>query len=157
MPCQAFRTADGWVMAMCMLEKFWQTFVEGIGNPVWAAEPRFASFAERRKVRDELTARVDEIFGTQPTAHWTQLFAGRIPIAPVLDIAQALDNPHVRDVDMLQDVSHPQGTQRLLRNPIKLDGQRLSGKACPPLNTDAGALLRELGYSEADCARLLGA
>ena len=73
------------------------------------------------------------------------------------DIAQALDNPYVRDVDMLQDVEHAQGTQRLLRNPIKLDGQRLSGNACPPLNADADALLRELGYNDADRMRLLGA
>lgn len=156
-PCQVYRTADGWVMVMCMLEKFWQTFVEGIGNPAWAAEPRFANFGERRKVRDELTVLVDEILTTQPTAYWTQKFAGRIPIAPVLDIAQALDNPYVRDVDMLQDVEHAQGMQRLLRNPIKLDGQRLSGNACPPLNADADALLRELGYNDADRTRLLGA
>ena len=156
-PCQVYRTADGWVMVMCMLEKFWQTFVEGIGNPVWAAEPRFANFAERRQVREELTVLVDAILTTQPTSYWTQKFAGRIPIAPVLDIAQALDNPYVRDVDMLQEVEHTQGTQRLLRNPIKLDGQRLSGNACPPLNADADALLRELGYNEADRARLLSA
>ncbi|MGE8226168.1 MAG: CaiB/BaiF CoA transferase family protein [Stenotrophomonas sp.] len=156
-PCQVYRTADGWVMVMCMLEKFWQTFVEGIGNPAWAAEPRFANFGERRKVREELTVLVDAILTTQPTAYWTQKFAGRIPIAPVLDIAQALDNPYVRDVDMLQDVEHVQGTQRLLRNPIKLDGQRLSGNACPPLNADADALLRELGYNDADRTRLLGA
>ena len=156
-PCQVYRTADGWVMVMCMLEKFWQTFVEGIGNPAWAAEPRFANFASRRDVREELTVLVDAILSTQPSAHWTQLFAGRIPIAPVLDIAQALDNPYVRDVDMLQDVEHAKGTQRLLRNPIKLDGQRLSGAACPPLNADADALLRELGYNDADRARLLGA
>ena len=156
-PCQVYRTADGWVMVMCMLEKFWQTFVEGIGSPAWAAEPRFANFAARRDVREELTVLVDEILSTQPTAYWTQKFAGRIPIAPVLDIAQALDNPYVRDVDMLQEVAHSQGTQRLLRNPIKLDGQRLSGDACPPLNADADALLRELGYNDADRARLLGA
>ncbi len=156
-PCQVYRTADGWVMVMCMLEKFWQTFVEGIGSPAWAAEPRFANFAERRKVRDELTVLVDAVLSTQSTAYWTQKFAGRIPIAPVLDIAQALDNPYVREVEMLQEVAHPQGTQRLLRNPIKLDGQRLSGDACPPLNADAAELLRELGYNDADCARLLGA
>lgn len=156
-PCQVYRTADGWVMVMCMLEKFWQTFVEGIGNPAWASESRFSNFAARRDVREELTVLVDDILTTQPTAYWTQKFAGRIPIAPVLDIAQALDNPYVRDVDMLQEVAHPQGSQRLLRNPIKLDGQRLSGDACPPLNTDADALLRELGYNDADRARLLSA
>ena len=140
-PCQVYRTADGWVMVMCMLEKFWQTFIEGIGSPAWAAEPRFANFAERRKVRDELTGLVDAVLMDHPTAYWVERFAGRIPIAPVLDIAQALDNPYVRQVDMLQTINHPQGPQRVLRNPIKLDGQRLSGTACPPLDADAGALL----------------
>lgn len=142
-PCQVFRTADGWVMVMCMLEKFWQIFVEGIGSPAWAAEPRFAGFAERREAREELTVLVDGVLSTRTTAHWTETFAGRIPIAPVLDIAQALDNPYVRQVDMLQDVEHPQGTQRMLRNPIKLDGRRLSGRAAPVLDADAGALLRD--------------
>ena len=141
MPCQVYRTADGWVMVMCMLEKFWQTFIEGIGSPAWAAEPRFANFAERRKVREELTGLVDAVLMDHPTAYWVERFAGRIPIAPVLDIAQALDNPYVRQVDMLQTINHPQGPQRVLRNPIKLDGQRLSGTACPPLDADAGALL----------------
>jgi len=140
-PCQVYRTADGWVMVMCMLEKFWQVFVEGIGNPAWAAEPRFANFAERRKVRQELTGLVDAVLQTQTTAHWIDKFAGRIPIAPVLDIAQALDNPYVREVDMLQDVAHPLGTQRMLRNPIKLDGQRLSGTAAPALDADAADLI----------------
>ena len=155
-PCQVYRTADGWVMVMCMLEKFWQIFVDGIGSPAWAAEPRFANFAGRREVREELTALVDAILTTQTTAHWTEKFAGRIPIAPVLDIAQALDNPYVRAVDMLQEVDHPQGAQRLLRSPVKLDGRRLSGRACPPLDADADALLRDLGYDDAERARLLG-
>jgi len=140
-PCQVYRTADGWVMVMCMLEKFWHTFIEGLGNPVWASEARFADFAARRESRDALTELVEQTLSTQTTAHWLQQFSGRIPIAPVLDIAQALDNPYVEKVQMLQSVEHPNGTQRLLRNPIKLDGQRLSGCACPPLNADAEQIL----------------
>ena len=144
-PFQVYRTADGWVMVMCMLEKFWQQFVQGIGSPAWTAEPRFADFAARRKVRVELTGLIDAVLETQTSAYWMEKFAGVIPIAPVLDIAQALDNPYVREIDMLQEVEHPQGTQRMLRNPIRLDGQRLSGKACPPLDADADALLAGAG------------
>ena len=43
----------------------------------------------------------------------------------------------------------------MLRNPIKLDGKRLDGVACPPLSADADALLAELGYSAEDRARLV--
>ena len=156
-PCQVYRTADGWVMVMCMLEKFWTTFVEGIGSPEWAAEPRFADFASRRESREALTPLVDAALSTQGTAHWMEKFAGRIPIAPILDVAEALDNPYVERVDMIQQVEHPEGTQRLLRSPIKLDGRRLDGRACPPLDADAVELLRSIGYTGDDCARLLGA
>lgn len=156
-PCQVYRTADGWVMVMCMLEKFWNIFVEGIGSPAWATEPRFADFAARRESREELTPLVDEALSSQTTAHWVDTFAGRIPIAPILDVAQALDNPYVERVGMIQQVEHPEGPQRMLRSPIKLDGRRLDGSACPPLNADAAQLLREIGCSEDDCARLLGA
>ncbi len=156
-PCQVYKTADGWVMVMCMLEKFWQTFIEGIGSPAWAAEERFKDFVARRASRLQLTPLVDAVLSTRPTAYWTEKFAGRIPIAPVLDIAQALDNPYVQQVNMLQDVSHPEGPQRMLRNPVKIDGARLDGRAAPQFNDDARELLAGLGYDAAGIERLLGA
>ncbi|KIQ96859.1 CoA transferase [Lysobacter sp. A03] len=154
-PCQVYRTSDGWVMVMCMLEKFWQTFIAGIERPQLGTDPRFTDFPARREHREALTPLVDEALMQHDTAYWTEKFAGQIPIAPVYDIAQALDNPYVERIGMLQSVDHPQGAQRMLRNPIKLDGQRLDGIACPPLSADADALLAELGYSAEDRARLL--
>jgi crotonobetainyl-CoA:carnitine CoA-transferase CaiB-like acyl-CoA transferase len=153
-PCQLYRTADGWVMVMCMLDKFWQDFVAGIDRPGLASDPRFVDFAARRANREALTPILDEALMTQPTAHWTALFAGRIPIAPVFDLRQALENPYVERVGMLQVVDHPAGPQRLLRNPIKLDGRRLDGRACPPVGHDGEALLGEVGYSAAEIASL---
>lgn len=154
-PCQVYRTADGWVMLMCMLPKFWTLFIDGIGHPAWADEARFADVEARRESRLELTPLVDEVLSRQPSAHWVDMFAGKLPIAPVLDIAKALDNPYVERVGMLQKVDHPEGTQRLLRSPVKLGGQRLDGRACPPLNHDAEALLVELGYDAGAIADML--
>jgi crotonobetainyl-CoA:carnitine CoA-transferase CaiB-like acyl-CoA transferase len=153
-PCQVYRTADGWVMVMCMLEKFWQTFIEGIDCPLLATDARFADFPARRANREALTPLVDEALMRHDTAHWVAKFAGRIPIAPVLDVAQALDNPYVERIGMLQSVDHPEGVQRMLRSPIKLNGERLSGTACPPLSADAQALLEELGYSATEREQL---
>lgn len=146
-PCQVYRTADGWVMVMCMLEKFWQTFIGAIDCPSLATDARFAGFPARRANREALTPLIDEALMHHDTAYWVGRFAGKIPIAPVLDIAHALDNPYVERIGMLQSVDHPQGPQRMLRSPIKLNGQRLSGTACPPLSADAQDLLAELGYS----------
>src|SRR5574337_1212179 len=73
-----------------------------------------------------------------------------------LHVAHALDNPYVERIGMLQSVDHPQGPQRMLRSPIKLNGQRLSGTACPPLSADAQDLLAELGYSADEREQLVG-
>ncbi|MEO8778916.1 MAG: CoA transferase [Rhodanobacter sp.] len=154
-PCQVYRTADGWAMVMCMLEKFWQTFIAGIDCPSLATDARFADFPARRANREALTPLVDEALMTHDTAYWLKQFAGKIPIAPVLDIAHALDNPYVERIGMLQSVDHPQGPQRMLRSPIKLDGERLFGNACPPLGADAADLLSELGYSASEREQLV--
>jgi crotonobetainyl-CoA:carnitine CoA-transferase CaiB-like acyl-CoA transferase len=139
-------------MVMCMLEKFWQAFVDGIGRPELARDPRFGDFAARRQHREALTPLIDEALMTQSTAHWIDRFAGRIPIAPVLDVRQALGNPFVERTGMLQTVAHPGGPQRMLRSPIRLDGQRLDGRACPPCGADGEALLREVGFDPAEIA-----
>ncbi len=153
-PCQLYRTADGWAMVMCMLDKFWQDFVVGIGRPELATDPRFVDFAARRANREALTPLVDEALMARPTAHWTSVFAGRLPIAPVFDLRQALENPYVERVGMVQVIDHPAGPQRLLRNPIKVDGKRLEGRACPPVGHDGVALLGEVGYSAAEISAL---
>lgn len=151
-PCQLYRTADGWVMVMCMLEKFWLAFVDGIGRPELARDPRFVDFAARREHREALTPLIDDALMTHPTAHWIERFAGRIPIAPVLDVRQALENPFVERAGMLQSVAHPSGPRRMLRNPIRIDGRRLDGRACPPCGADGEELLREVGFAPDEIA-----
>jgi crotonobetainyl-CoA:carnitine CoA-transferase CaiB-like acyl-CoA transferase len=155
-PCQLYRTADGWVMVMCMLDKFWQDFIAGIGRAQLGTDPRFVDFPARRANREALTPLIDEALMVQPTAHWTATFAGRLPIAPVFDIRQALENPYVERVGMLQVVDHPAGPQTLLRSPIKLDGQRLDGRACPAVGADCDSLLGEIGYATDEIAALRG-
>jgi len=153
-PCQLYRTGDGWVMLMCMLEKFWVALLDGIGRPELASDPRFVDVAARRAHRDALTEVLDDALSTRTTAQWMQRFAGRIPIAPVCDLPQALDNPFLRQVELLQEVEHPHGTQRMLRSPIRLDGRRLSGRACPPLGADTEAVLADAGFDSGEIAGL---
>ena len=140
-PCQLFATVDGHVMVMCMTPKFWQLLVQHMDSPALRDE-RFADMALRRQHKAELIKVLDAAFATRTTAAWMQGLAGTIPIAPVLGMAAALDNPYVRDVGMLQALPHASDPAfRLLANPIKLDGQRLAGRSCSPLGADGDALL----------------
>ena len=59
----------------------------------------------------------------QPTADWLGKFNGVLPVAPVLDLAQALDNPFLKTTGMINVVAHPAKPElRVLANPIKIDG-----------------------------------
>lgn len=150
-PSQMFQTADGWVFVMAQIPKFWTVLVEKIGRPELARDPRFLKPADRLRHRDELTAILDEVFGGQPTAHWIELLGGHMPVAPVLSLDQALDNPYLRTTGMIDSVAHPDRVDmRVLANPIRLDGERLPNRAGPLLGVDTDAVLAEAGYDAAE-------
>jgi crotonobetainyl-CoA:carnitine CoA-transferase CaiB-like acyl-CoA transferase len=149
-PSQLFRTADGWILVMAQLPKFWERLAETIGAAHLLADPRFATPAARLVHRAELTELLDTIFMAAPTAHWVERLGGICPVAPVHDIAAALDSPAH---SMVQAVPHPQRPDlRGLANPIRLDGERLPARHAPKLGADSEAVLAEAGFSAADIA-----
>jgi crotonobetainyl-CoA:carnitine CoA-transferase CaiB-like acyl-CoA transferase len=151
-PSQTFRTADGWVFVMAQMGKFWELLIDTLGAPHLRGDPRFASIPARLEHRDQLTAILDGIFLQYPTEHWVEKLGGIVPVAPVYDLAQALDNP--RMADMIDSVDHPQGPLRVLNNPIKIGGARLPNRASPKLGADTDAVLDEAGFTAAEIADL---
>ncbi len=118
-PCQLFTTADGHLMVMCMTPKFWALLLAEIGNPA-LGDARFADVALRRENKAALIELLDAEFGRRSTAQWLNALSGKIPVAPVLNLAAALDNPYVRHVGMVQNLPHATDAGfRMLANPIK--------------------------------------
>ncbi|NGM37052.1 CoA transferase [Methylobacterium sp. DB0501] len=141
-PVQTLRTADGWIFVGCMMDKFWDALVAGLGRPDLAADPRFSSAGARRDNRDALTAALDDVFSTRPTQAWLEILSGRLPVAPVHDVAQALANPFVAEAGMIARIDHPaRPGLRVLANPLKIDGVRPVPAACSPLGADTHDIL----------------
>jgi crotonobetainyl-CoA:carnitine CoA-transferase CaiB-like acyl-CoA transferase len=154
-PVQLFRTRDGWIFVMCMTEKFWQALLGVLGREDLATHPHFADAAARRSHRDALTVVLDTEFGRETTAHWLGRLQGLLPVAPVHDLPQALDNPFAHAVGMVRDLPHPGRPDfRVLANPIKLDGERLPSRAAPTLGEHTDELLRDAGLAPAEIAAL---
>ncbi|MES2532846.1 MAG: CoA transferase [Pseudomonadota bacterium] len=154
-PCQLVKTRDGWMFVMCMTPKFWAALANGIGHAELLDDARFASPALRRDNRQPLSDLLDAVFGAADTADWMRRLAGKLPVAPVLDLPQALANPYVASIGMLQTVPHPAAPElRMLANAVKLDGQRTPSKVCSALGADTDALLEEAGFSGAERTRL---
>lgn len=152
-PSQMVRASDGWIFVMAQLPKFWDILVDRIGRPELAADPRFVTPADRRANRDTLTSILDDIFGARPVAHWMERLAGYMPVSPVHDLAQALDNPFLKQQGLIDTVSHPdREAMRVLSNPIRFDGERLPNRAAPLLGADTDAILADEGYGADEIA-----
>lgn len=154
-PCEMFPTADGHVFVMCIKPAFFARFCTALGLPDLPRDPRFASFDDRLANRDALVALLDPPMRTQTTAHWIATLGGQVPIAPVLDLARALDNPFFRDRGGVVTAAHPDRADlKLVANPIRLDGATLPARAAPRYGADTDAVLSAAGFSTEDIAAL---
>jgi len=146
-PCELLPTQDGHIFVMCVLPKFWEALCVAFGQRELLADPRFASAADRRENRDALIALLDAVSVTRTSAEWITDLSGNVPAAPVLDLADALDNPYLEEVEAIGTVAHPdQPELRLLRSPIRLNGDRPALACAPGLGEDTDRILNELGY-----------
>ncbi len=154
-PSQSFQTRDGWLVIMCMKEKFWQRLVERMELPALAGDPRFGSFADRLAHRDTLVPVLRAEFRRRTTAEWLERLRGHVPVAPVYTVEDALTDEQVLAREMVVEIAHPVfGTLRETGCPIKIDGVRPRYEPASGLGADTAALLAEIGIDDAALARL---
>jgi crotonobetainyl-CoA:carnitine CoA-transferase CaiB-like acyl-CoA transferase len=148
-PVQTLPTADGWVFVMCLTEKFWSALLAAIRRPELAQDPRFATAKARNENREPLTAELDRELRKQPTSHWLAILGGVLPIAPVYELDEALESPFLAQNRMIAQVPHPaRPDMRVLANPIKINGQRLSQQVCSTVGADNEEVLGEKQAAE---------
>jgi crotonobetainyl-CoA:carnitine CoA-transferase CaiB-like acyl-CoA transferase len=141
-PSQLVKTQDGWGLLMCQTPKFWDLFCEITGASHLTTDARFKDIPARRQNLDALTEAVDTVLSARTTSEWMEALGGKVPFAPVLDIGEALDNPFVSDIGMIETVSHPerQAGLRMLASPFRIDGQRPISHRAPKLGEHDGVL-----------------
>ena len=133
-PVQTFRTADGWIFVMCMKDSFWASLCAALARPDLAQDARFATMAARLENRAALTAILDGDFRKKATADWLKLLSGRVPVGPVNDMRQAIENPFVAASGMIQSIPHPKvRALRVFTLPVKIDGERPQAVVAEPL------------------------
>ena len=156
-PSQLVKTRDGWLFFMCQIEKFWQAFVAHRPTPGLTDHPDFATMALRRENRDRLTSALDALFSTRTCAEWLDELRGRVPVAPVLSLSDALHNPFVEQVEMIQSVDHPaRPDMQVLANPIRVNGERVPARPGPHrIGEDSQAVLTEFGFSNEEWHELV--
>ena len=153
-PSQLYRTKDGFIFIMCNKEKFWPELCRAIGRPEWSARPQYKDFKGRLANRDRLTEELDAALSARTTAEWIEVFGGRVPAAPVNDLASALENPFATARGRVRTVEHATGPIRLLAPSVDCPGEVLPCAAAPAMGADTDAVLGEVGFGSAEIAIL---
>src|SRR5438093_7472043 len=81
-PSQSFQTRDGWVVIMCMKEKFWERLADRMELGHLRDDARFRTFADRLAHRDVLAPILKAEFRRRTTADWLERLRGHVPLAP---------------------------------------------------------------------------
>jgi len=122
-PSEVFRAADGSYLAVSPTgTKFWTKFCEVIGLPELAEDPRFATRLDRLQNVEALAQILSERISARTSEEWLERFAEqRVPVAPVLNVEQALRQPLAQFRDMTETVVNPstENTAEFLGNPFK--------------------------------------
>lgn len=144
-PSQGFPTRDGYVVIMCMKEKFWHRLAERMDLGHLLEDPRFRTFADRMQHREVLVPILRDAFRTRTNDEWLERLRGHVPIAPVYSVAEALEAEQVLAREMVIAYEHPTfGTLRQVGCPIKIDDLEPRYGPASPLGADTADLLRDL-------------
>ena len=157
-PYQAYPTADGYLNVGCANQKLWAELCEAVDRPDLIDDDRFASNPDRVSNMDELEAELSAVFRERPTDEWVELLAEEhdLPVGPVYDVPEALDNEQTEARDVIREVEHPAlGTVPVIEHPLNYEHAEAGFDGAPPLlGEDTEAILRELGYDDEAVASL---
>ncbi|MGE8615784.1 MAG: CaiB/BaiF CoA transferase family protein [Achromobacter veterisilvae] len=151
-PYDAFDTATVPVYIAVGNERQFATLCAELGSPELARDPRFLRNVDRIANRAELRAALARLLaGLDGRALAESLSAAGVPVAPILDVAEAIATPHAAHREM----ALAQGEYRGPGFPVKLSRTPATLRTLPPLPGEhSEAVLREAGYGAADIARL---
>ena len=98
-PAGVFRGKQGYLVIIAFLDHHWLELCRVMGRPDLAKDPRYATNLARLERLSEVVLLIEEWLATTESdeAATAALQKSRIPVAPVLSIAQAVAHPHLRE------------------------------------------------------------
>lgn len=152
-PYEVFRCADGHLILAVGNDGQFAKFCAVAGRQQWAADPRFATNADRVRHRATLVPLVAAVLQERTQRAWlADLEAVGVPCGPINTLDQVFADPQVAARGMKFDLPHPQaGAVPQVGNPLKFSATPVAYERPPPLlGEHTAAVLRErLALSDA--------
>lgn len=133
-PYEAFKSRDGYFVIAAGNQKLWKAVCDATSLPELFNDPRFATTLDRAKNQKKLKLLLEEKFVTQDTDYWIQAFnEAEVPHSRINDYETALNDPQVKHMEWVQDITLPNGVQtQTFVSPIRIDNANLPVRLPPP-------------------------
>ena len=156
-PTGVFPTSDGHINIAAASERVWERMCDAIGHPEWKSKPEYRTRKTRSDHRVQLNAAIGEITRTKPSAHWVELMeeAG-VPCGPIYSIDQVFADSQVQHLGMAAPVKmKTRGDTHIVNSAINFEGiKKKVRSATPEAGEHTNEILKTIGYSDADIAKL---
>ena len=150
-PCQLYKTFDGWIYLMCNKENFWPALCKSIDREDLSKDERFKNFKLRLEQRELLTEILDKELMKKKTEEWLEIFGGNVPAAPILNVREALQNDFVKERKNIHQLKTKDNKAiNLLKTPIRFDQEKFIDSTAPALGENNEEIYSKIGLSEKD-------
>lgn len=154
---QVFETADEPMTLGLGNDAIWKRFWEAVGQPEVAANPAYASNAQRREHRPAIVQEIAQLLKQKPRAHWLALLVrARVPAGPIHRVDELVQDQALQEAGFIYQCEGPDGCIPQVGLGILFDGVS-EGTAMPPpkLGAHTQAILQDwLGCSPAAIEQL---
>ena len=137
--------------------EMFEAMTEVIGRPELRTDDRFSTPAARARNGAALTAEIERWTAQREKREVMKAFAGRgIVCGAVLDTAEVLADPHLRERETIFDLEHPtRGRFSVIGCPVRLSDLPVAAKHAPLKGEHTEDVLRSLaGYTSEEIQRL---
>jgi formyl-CoA transferase len=153
-----YRASDGtWFVLIVTPDKL-AAVAKAIGRGDLLTDPRFSDPAQLVKNMPQLTAILDEVFGSQPMAHWYEVFGGvHVTFGAVRGPQEVVDDPQLRSNDVIVPLEGAGGKlNSTISSPIQVHGvTKVPARRAPEIGEHNEEVLKELGFQNAEIDDLL--
>lgn len=152
---RVWQCADGHMVGMMILDKQYQGLCRALSRDDLASDERFAGMAGRMENNHALNEILAEEFLRWPVAELlAKCREHEVPLAPVYDVEQFMNDPQVQHNRTVFDAEDPLGgTTRYISHPSVYESTPATLRRHPPrYGQHTGEILQQAGYSEAQIA-----
>jgi crotonobetainyl-CoA:carnitine CoA-transferase CaiB-like acyl-CoA transferase len=148
-----YKSADGtWFLLIVTPDKL-ASVAKAIGRPDLLTDPRFSDPAKLVENMSALAEILDDVFGSQPMAHWREVFDGvHVTFGVVRGPEEVITDPQLRANDIVVPLEGAGGKlTSTISSPINVHGvAKVAAKRAPALGEHNEAVLKELGFSTSE-------